>query len=80
MLDTVKQNHDSPFHPRDWITQAEAARIRGVTRQAIHDLVERGKLASIRVGGARLVHRRDVEAFRPGQPGRPPASPSDEAD
>ena len=59
------------FCPDDWITQAEAARLRGVTRQAIHRLVRRGKITTLEVGGVVLVKRVEVETFRPGSAGRP---------
>lgn len=55
----------------DWVSQAEAARIQGVTRQAINKLVRAGRFRSLRIGGHVLVHREDVEGFRPRPPGRP---------
>ena len=58
--------------PSEWISQSEAARIRGVTRQAIALLVKRGRLAVLEIGGRLLVRRKDVEAFVPDPPGRPP--------
>lgn len=69
MTDTVKQKEY--FHPEDWITQSEGARIRGVSRQSIHDLVERGRLSTLVVGGIRFVNREEVEAYTPAEPGRP---------
>jgi predicted DNA-binding transcriptional regulator AlpA len=45
------------------ITQAKAAEMCGMTRAAIHDLVNRGRLRSIEVEGRELVFRREVEAF-----------------
>lgn len=56
----------------EWISQSDAARIHGVSRQAIHKLVRNGRLRSLRVGGHLLVHRGDVEAFSPQSAGRPP--------
>jgi excisionase family DNA binding protein len=56
---------------RDWISQAEAARIRGVSRQAIWKLVKQGRLRSLAIGGRTLVHRADVVEFEPRPPGRP---------
>lgn len=47
----------------DLISQAEASRLRGVTRAAIRDLIRRGRLRSITVGGRELVFRSEVEAF-----------------
>jgi excisionase family DNA binding protein len=57
--------------PLDWISQAEAARLRGVSRQAIAKLVRLGRVRTLEIGGHMLVHRADIEAFerRPG--GRP---------
>ncbi|MGA3212855.1 MAG: helix-turn-helix domain-containing protein [Terriglobales bacterium] len=56
--------------PNDWISQAEAARIRGVSRQAIAILVKRGRLPVLKIGGKLLVGRRQVEEFTPGPAGR----------
>ncbi|WP_263349695.1 helix-turn-helix domain-containing protein [Acidicapsa acidisoli] len=47
----------------DYISQAEAARIRGVSKQAIGDLIRRGRLTAVSVGGRKLVLRSEVEAF-----------------
>jgi excisionase family DNA binding protein len=74
LLNTLSLSTD--FHgPRvqldDWISQAEAARLRGVSRQAIARLVQHGRLATLTVGGRRFVRRRDVLAFEPLPAGRP---------
>jgi excisionase family DNA binding protein len=58
----------------DLITQIEAARIRGVSRQAIHKLILRGKLKGHVVAGHVLVSRTEVENFQAERGGRPPAS------
>lgn len=58
--------------PEDWISQSEAARLRGVSRQAIARLVRRGRLGVLRIGGRTLVRRGDVEQFQPEGAGRPP--------
>jgi excisionase family DNA binding protein len=55
----------------DLISQAEAARLRGVTRAAIQDLVRRGRIRSVNVGGRSLVYRSEVESYEKGEPGRP---------
>lgn len=47
----------------DLISQTEAARMRGVSRPAIADLIERGRLSSVEIGGRRLVYRSEVESF-----------------
>ena len=57
--------------PTEWITQAEAARLRNVTRQAIAKLVSNGRLRTVTVGGRSFVSRADVLAFEPNPPGRP---------
>jgi len=55
----------------DLISQAEAARLRGVTRAAIQDLVRRGRIRSIDVGGRALVYRSEIANYEQGEPGRP---------
>ena len=62
---------------KDLVTQAEAARIRNVSREAIYGLVARGKLKAIEIGGQKFVRRSDVERYEPeagGRPARMPAS------
>jgi hypothetical protein len=44
----------------DWISQAEAARVRGTTRQAIHRLIVRGRLTTLKVGGRAFVSKTEV--------------------
>jgi excisionase family DNA binding protein len=55
----------------DLISQSEAARLRGVTRAAIQDLVRRGRIKSVNVGGRALVYRSEVVNYEQGEPGRP---------
>lgn len=57
----------------DLITQAEAARIRNVSREAIYGLVARGKLEVIAIGGQKFLRRNEVENYLPEVGGRPPA-------
>jgi excisionase family DNA binding protein len=57
---------------QDLITPAEAARIRGVTRSAITDLMKRGRLNVVEVGGRSFLQRDEVEKFSPDITGRPP--------
>ena len=54
------------------ISQSEAARLRGVSREAIRGLIDRGRLRSIKVGGRLCVYREDVLNYRPGRAGPPP--------
>ncbi|MEW6682568.1 MAG: helix-turn-helix domain-containing protein [Nitrospirota bacterium] len=57
--------------PNEWISQAEAARLRGVSRQAIARLVKKGRLPVLKIGGRLLVRRKEVEDFKPEPAGRP---------
>jgi hypothetical protein len=55
----------------DFITQAEAARLRGVSRAAISDLIKRGKLKVHKKFGLPFLSRREVLNYRPETGGRP---------
>ena len=54
-----------------WITQAEAARIRGVSRQAIGKLVKKKRLETYIVGTVIFVNKTDVENYKILNSGRP---------
>jgi hypothetical protein len=58
--------------PEDWISQSEAARLRGVTRQAIASLIETKRVQTLEIGGRLLVRRQDIEQFEPKKAGRRP--------
>lgn len=58
----------------EWISQAAAAELRGVSRQAISKLIRQGRLRSLDVGGHVLVNRVEVLGFQPEVAGRPPAT------
>ena len=60
-----------PVQQNDWISQAEAARIRGVSRQAISRLIQKGRFKTLEIAGKVLLKRSEVNAFEPEQPGRP---------
>lgn len=45
------------------ISQAKAAEMCGMTRDAIHDLVRRKRFRSVEVEGRSLVYLEEVEAF-----------------
>jgi excisionase family DNA binding protein len=62
---------EEPITPGDWISQAEAARLRGVSRQAISNLARKGRLKTLDIGGHVLVSRSEVEQFVPLGAGRP---------
>lgn len=53
----------------DLITVTEAAKVRGVTRQAIHALIDRGSLRSVNMFGRVLLYRSEVEAYEKKKPG-----------
>jgi excisionase family DNA binding protein len=65
----------SETSPDEWISQAEAARLRGVSRQSIARLIKRQRLQTLKIGGRLLVRRKDVEEFRAQLAGRPPKRP-----
>ena len=56
----------------DLISISEAARVRDVSHTAIQDLIKRGKLTSITIGGRQFLRRSEVERFQPESVGRPP--------
>ncbi len=49
----------------DYMSQANAARRLGISRQRMNQLVEAGVLPSIRHEGRTLVERKAVEAYAP---------------
>ncbi len=61
---------------KDLITQAEAARIRDVSREAIADLIARGRLQTVEIAGQRFVKRSEIENFTERKAGRPPNTPA----
>jgi hypothetical protein len=56
----------------DLITQAEAARLRGVTRSAIGYLIAQGRLQTHERYGLRFVSKRAVLEYEPLKPGPVP--------
>jgi len=64
-----KDSSKKKFDPSLWISQAEAAKIREVTRQAISGLVKKGRFTTLSVGGKTLLRRSDVEDFIAKPPG-----------
>jgi len=57
--------------PDDWISQAEAARLRGVSRQAIARLIKKGRFQVLTIAGKTLLKRSEVAKYEREQPGRP---------
>jgi hypothetical protein len=56
----------------DLISQADAAKLRGVSRASINELVARGRLRSVDIAGKVFLYRSEVKAFEPQSGGRPP--------
>ena len=57
--------------PDSWITQAEAARIRGVSRQAINKLVKKQRIKTLQVGSVIFVDKIDIQNYKILTSGRP---------
>jgi len=57
--------------PNKWISQAEAAKLRGVSRQAINELVRKDRFETLEIGGRKLVRREEVVNYEPKKGGRP---------
>lgn len=53
----------------DLITVTEAAQLRGVSRAAMHELIQRGRLRAEKMFGRVLLYRSEVEAFEKEKPG-----------
>jgi hypothetical protein len=54
-----------------WVSQSEAARLRGVTPQAIGRLIKKGRFRTLQIAGKVLLDRREVENYKPKPTGRP---------
>lgn len=57
----------------DLVTVTEAAKLRGVSRAAIHELVQRGRLRAERRFGRVLLYRSEIESFEKEKPGPKPS-------
>jgi predicted DNA-binding protein (UPF0251 family) len=68
MSNKLKKN----FNPAEWISQTEAARIRGITRQAIGIYVKRGRFTTFVMAGKTFLLRSEVENFKPQKRGPKP--------
>jgi hypothetical protein len=56
---------------RGWVSQSEAARLRGVTPQAIGRLIKKGRFRTLLIAGKVLLDRHEVENYKPKPTGRP---------
>ena len=66
---TLSAAKDIP--PGKWISQSDAARIRGVSPQAISDLVQKGRFRILKIGGKTFLDRREVQNYKTKRTGRP---------
>jgi len=55
----------------DWISQSQAARIRGVSQEAIAHLIKKGRFRVLRIAGKVLLNRLEVEKYKTKPTGRP---------
>ncbi|MBZ0203281.1 MAG: helix-turn-helix domain-containing protein [Ignavibacteria bacterium] len=58
------------FNAGEWITQSEAARLRGISRQAINKLVKKSRLKTFCMGSIIFVNKDEIENFLPQKVGR----------
>ena len=72
MSSNLKRSPKETFEPAQWVSQADAAKMRGVSRQAIADLVAKGRFTTLSIGGKTLLRRSEVEDFKPKRPGPSP--------
>ncbi|WP_139285073.1 helix-turn-helix domain-containing protein [Terriglobus roseus] len=79
-MNSSRVNSDGNGDLTDWISQAEAARIRGISQERIRQLVQSGRLQSMEVAGRKLVRRSEVEAFVANPSGRPPKETTGKTD
>ena len=61
----MSMNEQSPHssYP-DTVSVPEAARLLGVARKTVYDLIEWGELGAVRIGSAVRIDREDIERFR----------------
>lgn len=51
------------------VTQKEAAEIRGISPQAIHQLVKAGRFNTVTIGARQFLFRKEVEQYKPHKTG-----------
>jgi hypothetical protein len=57
--------------PSELVSQQQAAKMRGVSFQAIQYLIKQGRFTVVEIGERKYLFRKEVEAFEPSPPGRP---------
>gem|GEM_PF-3672304 len=63
------------FNPDEWLSIMNAARLRGVSRQAMDSLVRKGRFETLKISGVIFIRKKEVEAYRPVNTGRPRKQP-----
>lgn len=56
---------------KDLISQAEAARLRNVSRASINELVKKGRFKTVEIAGQKFLLRSQVANYQPSVGGRP---------
>jgi excisionase family DNA binding protein len=64
MSSDIRKGGENTFDASAWISQSEAARLRGVSRQAIASLAKKDRFKTLKIGGKMLLNRTDVERFK----------------
>jgi hypothetical protein len=72
MSSNLKRVSKAGLESEEWVSQAHAATMRKVSRQAIADLVAKGRFTTLSIGGKTLLRRSEVEDFKPKRPGPSP--------
>ncbi len=65
------------FNPEAWVSIKNAAKLRGISRQAMTKLVNKDRFKTIIISDVTFVYKKDVEAFKPVNTGRPAKSDKD---
>jgi excisionase family DNA binding protein len=68
----LRRGDKNIFDASAWISQSEAARLRGVSREAIYNLVKKNRFTTFKIGDKTLINREDVENYQPQPSGRKP--------
>jgi predicted DNA-binding protein (UPF0251 family) len=68
----MSNKYKKNFDPTEWISQSEAARMRGISRQAIGIYVKRGRFTTFLMGGKTFLLRSEMENFEPQKRGPKP--------
>jgi hypothetical protein len=64
MSSDIRRGGENTFDASAWISQSEAARLRGMSRQAIASLAKKDRFKTLKIGGKTLLDRTDVERFK----------------